>query len=85
MMRMTEISTRDELMSDALSRFVQDVAGADVGVTFSAGTAFVRGTVRSETRARALADLVLHHEGVERVESRLRVREAPPAREQVTG
>jgi hypothetical protein len=55
----------------SLARFVRDVAGDSVNVSFANGIATVTGTAPSETHARAILDLVRWHDGVEGVESNI--------------
>jgi len=69
----------DAALTKALRRFVHNVAGDAVAVECKDGVAYIGGRVASATQARALADLVLCHEGVARVESHLRIDATMPA------
>jgi osmotically-inducible protein OsmY len=62
----------DLRLTEALTRFVRNVAGDDASVVCTDGVAVLHGRVESLTQARALTDLVRWHEGVRDVESRLR-------------
>ena len=59
----------DQDIEDGLNDFLQGAVPAEYSVTveFAAGAATLRGVVPSESAARAVADLVLAHEGVESV------------------
>ena len=64
----------DAAMSEQLARFARRVAGGDdITVTFKEGVALIEGRVASSTQARALADLIGGHDGVARVDTRLRI------------
>jgi len=63
----------DAAMSEQLARFARRVAGDDITVTFKEGVALIEGRVASSTQERALTDLIGGHDGVARVDTRLRI------------
>ena len=65
----------DDAIAEALRVFVCALgpAAAEVRVEYRAGVVTVAGQVASATRRQAIEDLLLAHDGVERIASELRV------------
>ncbi|MEX0750820.1 MAG: hypothetical protein WD359_08420 [Dehalococcoidia bacterium] len=65
--------SHDGLVTRALTRFAHSVVGDGVTVDYRGGIASIRGRVASATQARALEDLIRHHDEVSGIESELRI------------